>query len=77
MPPNWYSRTNSGEEGQGRRTAPVRNQTLPALPGHQYSPEHSAGISRLYDYGSDPTHERVFMIIDLLELSLEELFQMW
>ena len=77
LPPNSYSTPHAGKKGQRRRTAPVRNQTLPTLPRHQYSPPHAAGISRLYDYGTDKTHGRVFMVIELLELSLEELFQLW
>ena len=31
----------------------------------------------MLDYGNDTAHDRIFMIIELLELSLEELFQMW
>lgn len=31
---------------------------------------NKAGISRLIDYGSDTENDRIFMVIDLLELSL-------
>jgi serine/threonine protein kinase len=76
-PSNWYSRPNPGEERQGRRTAPVRDQALPALSGHQYRPSYAAGISRLIDYGTDAEHDRIFLVIELFDRSLEELFQLW
>lgn len=75
--PNWYMLAHAGEEGQGRRPAPIRNQTLSDFSGHQYSSAQTAGITRLYDFGSDPDHDRIFMVIELLGQSLEDLFQLW
>lgn len=76
-PLNWYAWPEAGEEGEGRRTAAVRDKALPGLPGHQYPSSHPAGISRLVDYGTDAEHDRIFMVIELLDRSLEELFQLW
>lgn len=75
--PSSYALSHVGEEGERRRTTPVRDQTLPNLPGHQYASSYPAGITRLYDFGNDAEHDRIFMIIELLGQSLEDLFQLW
>lgn len=76
-PPKWYLLPHPGEEGKGRRTTALRDQALPTVPGHQYPLPHPAGISKLFDYGNDKEHDRIFMIIELLGKSLEDLFQLW
>jgi serine/threonine protein kinase len=68
--PKSYLHPHAGEEGQGRRTAAVRDKALSALPRHPYAWPNPAGIVKLYDFGNDPTHDRIFMVIDLLGKSL-------
>jgi serine/threonine protein kinase len=74
---NLYLISKQGKKRKRRRTTTIRNQTLPTLSRHQYPSHYPAGVSRLIDYGSDPDHDRIFMVIELFELSLEDLFQIW
>ena len=75
--PKWYIYPHPGKERQRRRTTSLLNQALSTFPRHQYPTPQPAGISKLFDYGNDKDHDRIFMIIELLGKSLEDLFQLW
>ena len=70
----------AGEEGQVQWPAPVRNQVVPTFSGHWYSISNPDGIAKIYDYGYEDSpvataDNKLYMVIDLLGSSLEDLFQ--
>ena len=51
------------------------SSTKSSSPSAVQNQQHLGGVAKVYDYGVED--ERLFMIIDLLGQSLEDLFQKW
>ncbi len=61
--PRSYVFNDSVKEGEGRRTTSVLDKAVPNIPRNPYIVFDKAGITRLFDFGTDPDHDRIFMII--------------